>query len=124
MSIADKIIRQIVEAAHPLAYPDAPQGGTVAANAQTILPEHGYYVGGTSAELVIESLDTLDRGDVEAFVAGNLSDFVGWWADSQTGRIHIDDVEWVAALPLAERVGRARGEIALWDIAEGREIRL
>lgn len=67
------------------------------------LPTDGYWVGG--AEF-------------------GTTNYLGWWRDSETGLVHLDGVNHFNTLAWAEKVGRDRGEIAIYDIANAREIRL
>lgn len=103
--------------------PDAPQGGTVRLSDEP-LPSSGYWVGGGGQELIYDSLVTLRGSEVRAFVAACPTDYVGWWVDSETGRIHLDWVDWTGSRTGAHWLGRQRGEIAIWDIANAKEIRL
>lgn len=116
------VILGIVEAVSAT-LPEAPQGGTVRLSGGA-LHAYGYYVGGVGRELVYDSLVTLKGSEVRAFVADCTTDFVGWWVDSETGKIHIDWVNWFPRRPMAESVGRVRKEIAIYDIANAKDIRL
>lgn len=99
------------------------QGGTVSMLGQE-LPTHGYFVGGVVEELIFERFVDIDGPEVIRFVDTNPSEFVGWWVDEETGKIHIDAVEWYERSERALYTARGRGEIAVWDVANSREIRV
>jgi len=61
--------------------------------------------------------------DIEAEY-GNMSFFVGKWTDPETNTVHIDGTCWFDDLREAEGFGRMHDQIAIWDIAAGKEIRL
>jgi len=86
--------------------------------------DHGYYVGGLFPSLVFDSVDTVDRGEVAWWIGTHVAKFYGVWADEETGKVYIDAVDWTYDLVAALTVGRNRGEIAVWDIAQGAEIRI
>ena len=50
--------------------------------------------------------------------------YLGWWADSETGKVWVDGTTWYGDLAEAARVGRYRNEIAIYDIEAQAEIRL
>ena len=89
-------------------------------------PGRGYYVGGLIESLVFapgeitfpgvrEFLSALDR-------VGLL--YVGFWVDSETGKIYFDGVDWFTSEDNALKAARDRDEIAIWDVANEREIRV
>lgn len=88
----------------------------------------GYYVGGAAAPLVFESLTDANRpsalGDIIEFLKSAETPFVGWWTDSETGKVYVDATTWHGSLGLATQAALERGEIAFWDIAHEVEIRL
>lgn len=49
---------------------------------------------------------------------------IGWWTDPETGIVHIDPVEHVADYETAVAHARQRGELAIWDAREDREVRV
>jgi len=55
-----------------------------------------------------------------AFGAQDPDLYVGTWVDH--GMVHLEHSRWYADRVEAESIGRARGEIAIWDVARGREI--
>lgn len=101
----------------------APPGGTVALNGLP-LPTAGYFVGGASEELVYPSFVEFNGREAARFVQSATAPYVGWWVDEETGKIHIDAVDWFQEESAAVAVGRVRGEIAIWDVANEREIRI
>ena len=106
-------------------------GGTLdLATGAAATRESGYYVGG--AHGILPWLFPSDPGmartlnetgqwsDAVASLAGQGAAYVGVWEDS--GLYYVDATEWHAEEWDALEVGRARGEIAVWDIAKGTEI--
>jgi hypothetical protein len=49
---------------------------------------------------------------------------VGFWLDRNTGTLYVDDVRNVETLSNAMNLGATNGELAIWDVSMGREIRL
>lgn len=88
------------------------------------MPPDGYFVGGLFPSLVFDSVDQIDRGELAWWIGNNEASFYGVWIDDQTGKIYFDGSSWVFDLYSALAVGRARNEIAIWDIAQGEEIRV
>lgn len=101
----------------------APSGGTVALNGLP-LPIVGYFVGGASEELVYPSFVEFNGREAAQFVQSATAPYVGWWVDEETGKIHIDAVNWFEEHDAAAAVARVRKEIAIWDIERERELRL
>lgn len=91
------------------------------------LPTHGYFVGGAQPPLVFESVEAANTpGAMRAilsFVTDATARYVGWWTDSETGKVYLDATTWFYSHPAAVRACRGRGEIAYWDIANQQEIR-
>lgn len=102
--------------------------GTVPLNSLP-LPSMGFYVGGSIPEMVMTS-DDVNRRDavpiqrVIDFVHRAGTAYVGVWTDTETDKIHFDAVEWYAEEFTAAAIARVRGELAVWDIARERELRL
>ena len=82
----------------------------------------GFYVGGAVKSLVFDSVSSIDIGELGWFVGLNSARHYGVWADQRDGQIYFDVVDHVGTLADALRLGRERGEIAVWDIAEGEEV--
>lgn len=109
---------------------DRTPGGTVKVDGGPA-PTTGYMVGGVTPELVVdmESGDAHTRyGKVVDWVRNAVAEFpdanVGWWRDDATGFYHLDVSEnWVDLVP-ATVAAVARGEIAIWDLANSEEIRV
>lgn len=108
---------------------DGADGGTISMEMGPA-PTSGYMVGGVTAELTIEPDDTradwydkLSRwvGDVTEKHHGH---YVGFWRDSETGRVHIDVSERVTLRSYAMELAEARNEIAVWDLYNSEEIRV
>ena len=91
------------------------------------LPDNGYFVGGEGAPLVFESAEEANRPEamrkISAFVDRTRARFIGWWTDSETGKVYVDGTTWFAVRSEAMRTSRERQEIAFWDIAGQSEIR-
>lgn len=83
------------------------------------LPQTGYYVGGVTAPLV----DASDRSDVREFISQSTCDYVGAWKDTD-GSTYVDDVTWVERFLDALHLATERAEIAFYDIANSRDIRV
>lgn len=89
------------------------------------LPEDGYFIGGAVPPLVIEpdDLGADNIGQIEEFIGGLKTPFLGWWTDEDDNQLYLDGVTWTADYDVAEALCRDRGEIAFWDIARKREFR-
>lgn len=99
------------------------EGGTVDRDGIP-LPTDGYYVGGLFPSLVFDSVHDVDRGELAWWIGNNEASFYGVWEDTDTGKIYFDGSSWVYDVSSALGVGKARGEIAIWDIAQNAEIRV
>lgn len=66
----------------------------------------------------------MTQGDYDFEVDAEYGDLVGKWTDTVTGITHIDRVDWFPLLENAKRAGREYNQLAIWDIANGEEIRL
>ena len=97
--------------------------GTVSSRNE-VLPNKGYYVGGKFPSLVVESKDKVDRGELAWWIGNNPAKWYGVWTDTETGKIYFDGVTHMVTRSAALWLARGRSEIAIWDIAEGAEIRL
>ena len=92
--------------------------------------ESGYYVGGAHGILpwlfpsdpaMAETLVVTGQWrDAVESMTGQGAAYVGVWEHS--GLYYVDATEWYAEEWDALEAGRARGEIAVWDIAKGTEI--
>jgi hypothetical protein len=103
---------------------DSPQGGTVDL-LERELPKGGYFVGGAAEPLVLRPTAAPSlHAMTQAFTSKVHSRYVGWWTDSESGLLYIDATDWFPSLATATAVGRSRGEIAIFDIAAGEEVRL
>ena len=91
-------------------------------------------MGGVVSSLVLPSIDVLlwwDRTDYDVILswlsdhADQLAaaDTLGWWVDSKTDRAYVDASTVVPDLATAVRLGRERGEIAIWSLGESCEYR-
>lgn len=66
----------------------------------------------------------MTQGDYDWEVDAEYGELVGKWWDHETGVTHIDRVDWYPERESAEAAGREYDQIAIWDIAAGKEIRL
>lgn len=101
-------------------------GGTVPLNGLP-LPSMGYYVGGRIPSLVLTDAEVSRRAvvyQVIDYVSRAGTAYVGVWRDSDSDKIYFDAVEWYSTESAACAVARVRHELAVWDIANGRELRL
>lgn len=106
------------------------EGGTVRMDGRP-LPTTGYFVGGAGRALEIDMSDgaigaasAIDR--ITDYLKGVTLDrvmYVGWWTDSETGKLWLDTTTWTANYNQAEQWCTDRDEIAFWDIARAREFR-
>ena len=90
-------------------------GFTADKNGQIVDFKSGYAV-------ALKGDTTLETALQQAQKADDL--FIGYWKDSETGKEYWDCVQVVPTLETAIELGTARNEIAIWDFANGAEIRL
>lgn len=94
-------------------------GGITLKNAEEFTPKTGFIVGGlTPTKIVNPVQDEVIFALCELILAGN--DIVGTWLND--GKIHVDAVEWIEDRGKALEVAKKRGEIAIWDCAETKEV--
>lgn len=95
-------------------------GHTVALDGSDV-PTTGFFVGGVVSSVVVD-IDDMTRDHMAEFVADNhRAAYVGMWEDD--GKIYLDVSEHYTSRRMAERVARIRGELAIWDVENAREIR-
>ena len=99
------------------------EGGTLTREGEDHSKVDGYWVGGAGSTLVFNSEQLIMLALVNEFFESCLSEYVGWWTDSETGKVYFDAVTWFPDLRAAHRAAEDRGEIAFWDIANGEEVR-
>lgn len=99
------------------------EGGTVDRTGELATHETGYYVGGLFTPLVFDSADEVDRGEIAWWVGNHYANHYGVWTDSETGKVYIDAVTYLMTESYALLAGRERGELAIWDVKNGVEIR-
>lgn len=107
-----------------------PEGGTVSLTGDD-LPVTGYFVGGLVSPLIIEPEDPPadQREALDTFIEylngpTVAVSYLGWWTDEETGKLWVDGTTWHETEFEAGRIGRRRREIAIYDIAKQRELRL
>lgn len=99
------------------------EGGTVPANDEP-LPTTGYWIGGKYPPLVFKSVAELDRGEIAWWIGTHRARWYGSWVDQETGKVHLDAVTHMHYRGTALDLGQVRGEISIWDISQGQEIRV
>lgn len=102
---------------------DSPSGGTYALASPHTAPETGFMVGGSGTPLVLASPSELLRSQVDNFVDMVPAAFVGWWTDADTGKFYLDGSDLFSCVHCALEAAESRGELAIYDIANDREIR-
>lgn len=108
----------------------SPEGGTASLTGKE-LPTTGYFVGGLVSPLILGNGPDFTpdaKWDVETFIAylaeSTDAEYVGWWTDEETGKVWVDGTDWYSSEVRAAGIGRQRHEIAVYDIANERELRL
>lgn len=108
----------------------SPEGGTASLNGEK-LPAYGCFVGGLVSPLILGNGPEFTpdaKWDAEVFVAhlrlNTDAGYVGWWTDEETGKLWVDGADWYSSVAKARVIGRQRHEIAIYDIANERELRL
>lgn len=103
---------------------ESPEGGTLSVRGHEA-PGTGYMVGGAGPCLVFPG-GRVDRYLLLRFLDRSpASDsWVGWWTDGATGRLYVDWSTRVGSEHNARDIASARGEIAFWDLANEREVRV
>ena len=103
----------------------SPEGGTVGRDRRET-PDHGFFVGGHGEPAIFsagaEYTPDLER-QVNDWVGKSNAPYVGWWTDSEDGKLYLDGSDWVESEWTATQLGRLRKEIAVWDIGNERELR-
>lgn len=88
-------------------------------------PTDGYMVGGVVPTYAPK---TLTVAGIQSFIDENqhlliyADRYIGTWDNGST--VDVDVSEWFGSMAVALEVGRARGEVAIWDVAAGEEIYL
>jgi hypothetical protein len=102
-----------------------PVGGTLALD-RSELPTTGYFVGGLVSALIYGAEN--DPDDVDCFAEyldhATPAQFIGWWTDQETQALWVDGTSWHEGLTEALVIARDRNEIAIYDIANQKEVRL
>lgn len=90
----------------------------------------GYYVGGLVPSVTLHKDSNavayaLTADSFRNRIPVNLDGaYLGTWIDTDTDTVYFDASEHFTNRTEAMRVARLRGELAIWDIANGEEIRL
>ena len=116
MSVAIEIFNAIADG----------RDGTIRLNGED-LPSFGYMVGGAGRVQIFADQVEANHPDALERIATLVEDasaaYVGWWTDSETGKVYVDETSWHVVKAAAFHAALTRGEIAFWDVKEGREIR-
>lgn len=113
------------------------KGGSTVSATDYLVPDHGYMVGGIVDSLIFDA-NLLSDSDHEELVrnmigqwvdkhfniAADPSTFLGGWIDKETGQMFVDLSEHFTNEHQALQVARTYGELAIWDIDKGEEIRV
>jgi hypothetical protein len=94
-------------------------------------PFEGYMVGGEVAALVLTTDDQslfpmtyTDRWlEKNKALLNNPEFYAGIWTDHDTGKVYVDISRNVTDLYTALAIAESRGELAIWDVTNGKEIR-
>lgn len=86
--------------------------------------DSGYFVGGVIPEAVVEATGDAAKSFMEAVGVALTKgvEYLGTWVHED--RIYVDGSQWIADLDEAVKLGRERGELAIWDSGKGEEITL
>lgn len=93
-------------------------------------PETGYMVSFKNPTLVlyhpVSMLLSIKQFAVDALASGVANDYtyLGGWRDDKTGLVHIDISVNIPDLESAIALGKAMGQIAIYDVLNKEEIRL
>jgi hypothetical protein len=111
-----------------------PEGGTVSLVPGVELPTSGYFVGGVVSPLIVDTLDSVSvqqavriLDTIEEFVERVRAlplTYLGWWTDEESGKLYVDGTTWHADRTGSLRIGRSRGEIAIFDVVRKTSIYL
>ena len=94
------------------------------------VPTDGYMVGGETPSLILKQgvrgryLTTDAWLDQEWDVLTQPGYFAGIWTDTDTGDVYVDISRNVTDLYAALAIAEARGELAIWDVASAKEVRV
>jgi hypothetical protein len=93
------------------------------------VPTDGYMVGGEVDSLVLTEDDLFPMRDTDTWLVKHLDlldnpvYFAGVWTDADTGKVYVDISRKVDDLYTALAIAESRGELAIWDVVNGKEIR-
>lgn len=121
-AVADSIISQTME-----------QGGLTVSMVDGSTPPSGYMVARTEgvkpaivdasefydAEAGPKALGSFLKNNREQLTGG---DYLGVWHEVDSGKVYLDVAQNVSDRATAERLGRQRDQISIWDVVEGKEI--
>lgn len=115
----DQIVSELLEATM--------RDGGCTVDTKTFQPSSkaaGYFVGGTVPETVIEVSEHAAKSLKLAVSAAltNGVEYLGTWVHENN--IYVDGSQWITSLADAIKLGRERGELAIWDAGKAEEITL
>ena len=93
-------------------------------------PVFGFMVGVPEHSRKIDGASWIDRADAaHTFITEHVSEwrrgaYFGIWVDAATATMYLDVAERFHDRETALSAARQRGEIAIWDVVAGREIRV
>lgn len=105
----------------------SPAGGTAESHHNSRPPQDGYFVGGAVSGLVYDSFEDAfaDRDEVVHFIRSLPRHvLVGWWTDPEDGKFYLDGTTWTAFRETAETHAHSRGELAYYDAANEKDVRV
>lgn len=94
------------------------------------VPTDGYMVGGEVASLILRPENPRPYLTTDAWldqvwnVLTQPGYFAGIWTDTDTGDVYLDISRNVTDLYTALAIAEARGELAIWDVASAKEVRV
>lgn len=114
------------------------KGGSTISLTKASVPTNGYMVGGIVDSLIFDANLVLDVAhryvaarSIEQWLKSqklelitDAETFLGMWIDSETGHAYVDFSLWYSEEGEAIRDAKLFEEIAIWDLANGEEIRV
>ena len=94
-------------------------------------PVSGYMVarqGGlvfdSTPDVSVEKIAARIKEHVDSMRFNPYADYFGIWRDNETGKVYFDISENVAMSEDAIRLAKVRGQKAIWDVSQNKEIRV
>jgi hypothetical protein len=89
-------------------------------------PTKGYLVSVLDG-LVFDSISEVNVHTLSTFIHENLNKvdiFFGGWIDQETKKVYFDLSVCLPQLDLALHIAKGKNQLAIWDLNEGREVRV